>query len=182
MKRVLVVLLLSVLASCSSTTASYAPLDTAKSVDLNRYVGVWFEQAKLPNRFQAQCIGDVQANYSLKADGSIEVINRCKLADGTVEEAKGQARLADDVQTPDNSKLEVRFAPALLSPIPSVWGDYWILKVVGDYEYSLVGTPDRQYLWVLSRSKQADAAVVNELLDYAKEWGFATEDVVKAEN
>lgn len=182
MKRVLVVLLLSVLASCSSTTASYAPLDTAKSVDLNRYVGVWFEQAKLPNRFQAQCIGDVQASYSLLADSSIEVINRCKLADGAFEEAKGQVRLAADVQTPDNSKLEVRFAPALLSPIPSVWGDYWILKIVGDYEYSLVGTPDRQYLWVLSRSKQADAAVVNELLDYAKEWGFATEDVVKAEN
>lgn len=180
MKKVLVLLLVSVLAACSSK-GSYAPLDTEKSVDLNRYMGIWFEQARLPNRFQDQCVGDVQASYSLLADSSIEVINRCKLADGAFEEAKGQVRLAADVQPSDSSKLEVRFAPTWLSFIPSVWGDYWILKVVGDYEYSLVGTPDRQYLWVLSRAKQPDVAVVNELLDYAKEWGFTTEDVIMTE-
>ena len=180
MKKVLGILLVSMLTACSSK-ASYAPLDTEKSVDLTQYVGTWYEQAKLPNRFQRQCIGDTQAIYSLKADSSIEVLNSCRVADGSFDEAKGQARLATAVQTPDSAKLEVRFAPAWMSFIPAVWGDYWILKIAGDYEYSLVGTPDRQYLWVLSRAKQADATVVNELLDYAQEWGFATEGVVRAE-
>jgi apolipoprotein D and lipocalin family protein len=92
--------------------------------------------------------------------------------------AKAEGRLSKVADPRDPAKLEVRFAPKWTSWLPMVWGDSWILKLQGDYQYSLVGTPDRKYLWVLSRNKQADKAVVTELLDYAKTLDFPVDKVV----
>ena len=90
--------------------------------------------------------------------------------------------MAQGATSGDPSKLEVRFAPEWISWLPLVWGDYWILRLEGDYQYSLVGTPDRDYLWVLSRKPQADPRVVDALLDYAGTLGFPVGQVTRSGN
>lgn len=156
-----------------------APLQVVAPVDLKRYAGVWHEQARLPNRFQKQCTGPVTAEYTPREDGTVEVRNRCILADGNFEEAVGQARVIPVSGQPGAGRLEVRFAPAWLSWLPLVWGDYWILKLDRDYQVSLVGTPDREYLWVLSRAPRVDEAVLQAELDYARTLGFDVDKVVR---
>lgn len=176
MKKMLVVLGVSaVIAGCAATPAE---LPVQAGVDLEKYVGTWYEQARLPNRFQKDCAGDVQADYALNPDGSVKVTNQCRQKDGSTEVAEGQARLAS-TENQDPAKLEVRFAPQWLGWLPMVWGDYWILRLEGDYQHSLVGTPDRKYLWVLSRDERADSAEVSALLDYARTLGFPVEEVVR---
>src|SRR5215218_3830122 len=113
------------------------PLRVVPSVDLRRYSGLWYEVARLPNRFEEKCAGDVTAEYTLKGSGRIRVVNRCRKRDGKVTEAVGAARLADRKGT--NSRLEVRFAPSFLSFLPIVWGDYQIIELAPDYTHAVVG-------------------------------------------
>lgn len=163
------------LAGCSTQTA---PLSTQPEVDLASYVGVWYEQALLPNRFQKECVSDAQAEYTLLSSNTLRVENQCMKADGGQSVAKGVGRLNPSISPLNPAVLEVRFAPDYLSWLPMVWGDYWIIKTVRDYQYSLVGSPDREYLWVLSRDKKADPSVVKELIEYAGTMGF---DITKVE-
>lgn len=168
---------LAILAACATTTGANLP--TQPGIDLQRYAGTWYEQARLPNQFQEDCIGDVRAEYRLKEDDRITVINQCRIRDGSLRTVEGEGRLSRAADPRDPAILEVRFAPAWTSWLPMVWGDYWIIRLEGDYEYSLVGTPDRKYLWVLSREPQADPAVVERLLEHAGQLGFKVDEVVK---
>ena len=154
-----------------------APLQVVAPVDLKRYAGVWHEQARLPNRFQKQCTGPVSAEYTLLDDGSVEVRNRCILADGSFDESVGTARVVPVAGQPGAGRLEVRFAPEWLGWLPVVWGDYWILKLDRDYQVALVGTPNRKYLWVLSRAPRLDEAALQAELDYARTLGFDVDQV-----
>lgn len=167
------------LAGCATSGAN---LSTQTDVDLNRYTGTWYEQARLPNRFQQDCVGDVQADYVSGPDDTIGVTNQCQIRDGSIKVAEGQARLSKDADPADPAKLEVRFAPAWTSWLPVVWGDYWIMRLHDDYQYSLVGTPDRKYLWVLTRDKQADTETVSQLLEYAQTQGFDTSEIIMSNN
>ena len=176
MKKMMWVLGVSVLLSACATPTVDMPVQSG--VSLERYVGTWHEQARLPNRFQKDCAADVRADYALNPDGSLTVTNQCRKEDGSIKLAEGEGRLASS--GPRNpAKLEVRFAPKSLGWLPMVWGDYWILRLDDDYQYSLVGTPDRKYLWVLSREEQADTRRVQQLLDYARTQGFPVEEVVR---
>lgn len=177
MKKILGISLVASLVGCATP---HANLSTQSDVNLNKYAGLWHEQARLPNRFQEDCAGDVQADYVLNPDSTIGVTNQCRKTDGSTVVAEGVGRLAKAFDPSDPAKLEVRFAPEWTSWLPMVWGDYWIMKLEGDYQYSLVGTPDRKYLWVLSRDKRADRATVTQLLDYARTQGFDTDAVVMA--
>ncbi|MBT2303219.1 lipocalin family protein [Variovorax paradoxus] len=154
-----------------------APLQVVAPVDLQRYAGLWHEQARLPNRFQKQCAGPATAEYTLLGDGQLEVRNRCILEDGSFEEAVGVARVAPVAGQPGAGRLEVRFAPEWLGWLPAVWGDYWILKLDRDYQVALVGTPDRKYLWVLSRAPRLDDAALDAELGYARSLGFDVDKV-----
>lgn len=129
-----------------------APPRTVDQVDFARYAGTWYEIARFPNRFQRRCAGDVTATYEPRPDGRLDVINRCRLADRSWDEARGVARRAGGDSS--NARLEVRFAPAILSLLPQVWGDYWILGLGPEYGYAVVGSPDREYLWILARTPQ----------------------------
>ena len=120
------------------------------SLDLMRYAGKWYEVARYPNRFQKSCAGDVTAEYMLQPDGRIQVINECRRADGTLNRADGVARRANP--SGPASQLKVRFAPAFLSFISAVWGDYWVIGLADDYSWAVVGDPSREYLWILSRT------------------------------
>jgi apolipoprotein D and lipocalin family protein len=144
-------------------------LATVPQVDIMHYGGVWYEIARYPNRFQRQCVGDVTASYRRVATGSIEVVNACRVQDGSREEARGEAR---PVAAQDFTRLEVRFAPAFLSLLPFVWGDYWIIDLAPDYSYAVIGEPTREYLWILARSPRMDDATLAHLLKRAAAQGY----------
>ncbi len=150
---------------------------TVESVDLQRYVGTYYEIARFPNRFQKQCVGEVTATYVVRTDGRIDVINRCRTGDGTITEARGIAKRAG--KDPSNAKLKVRFAPAILSFIPKVWGDYWILGVGPDYSYAVIGDPSRSYLWILSRTPVMPDLSYRQALEIANSNGYDTGRLVK---
>jgi apolipoprotein D and lipocalin family protein len=146
--------------------ADLAPID---SLDVPRYLGAWYEIAKYPNRFQKQCDGYTTAHYSQLPDGSLQVINRCRRADGRIDEAVGSARQLGPAHSP---KLEVRFAPGWLSFLPMVWGDYWVIDLDPDYQLAAVSEPKREYLWILSRTPTVPRQAYAALLDRLARQGF----------
>ena len=152
-------------------------LEVVPSVDLSRYAGKWYEIARLPNRFQNKCAGEVTATYSQLEGGQLKVVNECRQQNGQITRAEGRARLADKSGT--NSKLEVRFAPAWLGWLPAVWGDYWIIDLAPDYSYAVVGSPDRKYLWVLSRTPQLAEATYEQITRRVAAQGFEASRLVK---
>ena len=157
-----------------------APLQVVAPVDLKRYAGLWHEQARLPNRFEKDCAGTVTAEYTPLPNGRIEVHNRCVREDGGIDEAVGEARVVEVPGLPGAGRLAVRFAPAWLDWLPLVWGDYWVLKLDRDYQVALVGTPDRQCLWVLSRVPQLSEGALQAELEYARTLGFDVDRVVRS--
>ena len=142
-------------------------------VDLDRYAGQWHEIARLPNRFQNDCVGDVTANYVLRTDGKLDVTNRCRTKAGQMIEAKGLAKHVGGGQP--KSVLKVRFAPSFLSFLPQVWGDYQILALAPDYSYAAVGSPDLSYLWILSRSPTMASETYRKLIEDMRSQGFSVE-------
>ncbi len=138
-----------------------APLPTVNAIEVPRYLGTWYEIAKFPNWFQKKCVGNTRAQYSVRSDGSLQVINRCKLASGDMDEAIGAARQIGNVSSP---KLQVRFAPQWLSIIPAVWGDYWVIDLDDNYQWAAVSEPGREYLWILSRTPRMDPQTYANLL------------------
>jgi apolipoprotein D and lipocalin family protein len=171
MKIVLLVSLLVLVVSGAKAKDDPMPtLDVVPNVDLQRYAGTWYEIARLPNWFQKNCADDVSATYTLLDDGTIEVVNRCRKADGQTDEAIGKAKIAD--KDGPNTKLKVRFAPRVLSFLPFVWGDYWIIDLAADYSYAAIGDPGRKYLWVLSRTPVMDDTVLQGTLERVKQTGY----------
>jgi apolipoprotein D and lipocalin family protein len=145
-------------------------------VELNRYVGKWFEIARFPNRFQEDCVANVTAQYDKRTDGEIDVTNRCKEADGKIDEAIGRARIEDAAS---NAKLKVRFAPDWLDWLPFLWADYWIVDLADDYSFVAVGGPSREYLWILSRTPTMSVTTYEALVNRLTVQGFDTSKLIK---
>ena len=169
LRLALALTLLAPLAVPAQTAAPSAPLQTIERLDVARYLGTWYEIAKYPNRFQRQCATDTQARYRPREDGQLDVINRCRQASGEWSEAVGRAR---QIGAADSPKLEVRFAPAWLSWLPMVWGNYWVIDLDPAYQLVAVSEPSREYLWVLSRTPTVDAAAYQALLARLQAQGF----------
>lgn len=145
-------------------------LPVVPKVDLNRYTGKWHEIARLPMYFQRNCASDVTAQYTLKPDGKIEVLNQCREKDGSLKTARGTAKVVDKAT---QAKLKVSF----------FWpfsGNYWILDLSPDYEYAMVGEPGRKYLWILSRKTVMEPATYEKLINKAKSLGFDTSRLIRA--
>jgi apolipoprotein D and lipocalin family protein len=176
MKYQIIIFAIVMFITAAGSNASAPELKTVASVDLNRYAGRWYEIARYPNRFQKQCAGNTTADYRLKPNGRIEVLNQCRQQDGSIKAAKGEAKI---VEKSTNAKLEVRFAPSFLSFLPFVWGDYWIIDLGANYEYSVVGSPDRDYFWILAREPRLDEQTYAGILERAKAKGFDPDKVVK---
>jgi apolipoprotein D and lipocalin family protein len=156
--------------------AAVRQVTAVPSVDLARYAGELFEIARYPNYFQRKCLGNVTATYVRRPDGKIDVINRCRVDDGKTIEAKGLAKIGD---AKTGSKLKVRFAPAMLSFLPFVWADYWVLGLADDYSWALVGTPDRKYLWILARATTMTDEAYARVIAAAQANGFDTTRLVR---
>ena len=146
-------------ASCSSNQ----PLEAVDSVDLQRYQGTWYEIASFPQRFQKGC-HCTSATYTATQEDFVVVENRCRKDSINGEESyiKGKAYI---VENTNNAKLEVEF----------FWpfkGDYWIIDLDKDYQYAVVGHPNREYLWILSRTPQMSDSLYSEITKRIADKGF----------
>ncbi len=162
MKRLALMLL--ALAGCAGGGES--TVRTVPAVDLNRYVGTWYEVARYPNRFEdgsrLDCT-DVTATYTLRPDGQIGVVNRCRnAADGEETAARGTAYA---VAGAGGAKLRVSF-------FWPFYGDYWVLGLAPDYSWAVVGDPARNYLWVLARTPALPPATFEAAVASARAQGF----------
>ena len=153
-----------ILVSCSQMNVEPTkPLKTVFHVDLERYAGTWYEISRYSHRFQEGCVGS-KATYSLRDDGKIKVLNECYDGSfsGKLRSANGKAWVVDKQS---NAKLKVSF----------FWpfaGDYWIIDLGKDYEYAVIGHPERKYLWILSRTPTLDGAVYDGILRRVIEKGY----------
>jgi apolipoprotein D and lipocalin family protein len=143
--------------------AVYAPLATVDMVELGRYTGRWYEIARYPNSFEVDCVG-VTADYALREDGRISVLNTCieGSLDGDARTIQGVARVVD---SSTNAKLAVSF----FGPFE---GDYWILELGEEYEYAVVGDPSRNFLWILSRDPVLDEGLYEDILSRLPEMDY----------
>lgn len=155
---------------------AHPELATVPSIDLPRYLGLWYEIARLPMRHEPADYRDITAEYSLQDDGKVRVVNRAVDGKGEHQEAVGEATPIDD----SNSRLEVTFLPEGLRWIPFTKGDYWIIRIDEGYNTALVGSPDRKYLWLLSRTPRVEGTTREDFLASAREQGFDLDDLIQA--
>ncbi len=162
MQNVISAVLVFAVAGFLSSCASYPPLEVVDHVDLNRYLGKWYEIASVPVSQQEGCTCTT-AEYSLLEEGVIRVVNTCR-KDGELDQAEGKAFI---VPNSGNAKLEVQF----------FWpfrGDYWIIELDKDYRYAVVGTPNRKHFWILSRTPDMMEQTLELLVDRVIAKGFDT--------
>jgi apolipoprotein D and lipocalin family protein len=143
------------------------PVTAVAAVDLGRYAGLWYEVARIPNRFQKQCVGRTTAEYTLREDGRLDVINSCRKNDGSVDQAEGLAKIEDPAT---NAKLKVSFF-SLLGWRPA-WGDYWVVGLDPDYRWAAIGTPDRKYGWILARTPGLTEETLEEIFSIFQRNGY----------
>jgi apolipoprotein D and lipocalin family protein len=165
--RLLLCFLALALTLSGSVRAAPSPVQTVAHVDLHRYLGKWYEIASFPAFFQRNCDSNSQANYSELPDGSINVFNTCRTKNGGIDSASGKAAI---VVGSNNTKLDVSF----FRPFN---GDYWIIGLDPDYRWAVVGSPNRKYLWILSRTPQMQPADLNQAKAAAQAQGFDLKDL-----
>ena len=144
-------------------------MEVVKGVDLERYMGRWYEIASFPSRFQPKDGINTRATYTLNDDGTVHVLNET-WSGGKRGYIEGTAYKADP--SSDEAKLKVRFYVPPFLPIIPIVGDYWVLYLDDDYQYALVGQPSRRYLWILSRKTHLEDIIYNRLVEKAKEEGY----------
>ena len=153
------------------TNEPLPPLRTVSKVDISRYLGIWFEIARYPNRFQKGCVAS-RATYTLRKDGNLSVLNECydKAKSGKLRSAQGKAWVVDPLS---NAKLKVSF----------FWpfsGDYWIIDLGHEYEYAVVGHPQRKYLWILSREETMEEGTYQAILARLAEQHYDITKIIKS--
>ncbi|CAM4136483.1 Temperature-induced lipocalin-1 [Pseudomonas reidholzensis] len=162
------------LVGCASSNDDQKP-PTTMQVDLQRYQGTWYELARLPMFFQRNCVQS-EARYTLRDDGRIDVDNRCQEKDGQLNQAQG---IAEAQQPGKTDKLWVRFDNWFSRLAPDMTkGEYWVLYHDQDYSVALVGHPNREYLWMLSRTPEVSQETRDKLLTIAREQGYDTKELV----
>ncbi len=153
-----------------TANAELPPVKTVASVDLQEYLGSWFEIAAIPQFFEKQCVANTVAEYALAENDLISVVNSCDTANGKRSVATGRAKVVDRIS---NSKLKVTFVNFL------GWrflfgGDYWVLAIGENYSYAVVGAPGRDYAWILSRTPELKEAQITETKQVLASQGFDT--------
>jgi len=148
---------------------SFSFPEVVSRVDIQRYMGIWYEIARYPNRFQKDCLSSM-ATYRLREDGKIDVLNQCSSRKnlGKTKEAHGKAWVVDPIS---NAKLKVSF----------FWpfrGDYWIICLASDYSYAVVGHPKRKYIWILAREPILQRETYHFILEKIVEQGYNPEKLI----
>ncbi|MFT7004655.1 MAG: apolipoprotein D and lipocalin family protein [Sulfurimonas sp.] len=163
MRNILLPFIALLFTACSTLQV---PLKTVEHVQLDKYLGTWYEIARYEHSFEVGC-SDVSATYSLKENEKINVVNSCKKEDGTISIVTGEAYVTDET----NSKLKVTF-------FWPFYGDYWIVILGENYEYVVIGEPTREYFWILSREKSLDDKVKKEILASLPNLGYDEEKLI----
>ncbi|MDH3267684.1 MAG: lipocalin family protein [Ignavibacteria bacterium] len=166
MLKNIILMIISILISVQNSFSQNKDLPqlvTVSQVDLNKYIGLWYEIAKIPNSFQDQCAYGTTAEYKIDEDGDIIVINSCYEKDGSPNVADGLAKVVDKKT---NSKLEVSFVSFF--GIRPFWGDYWIIGLDKNYQWVVIGTPSRKYGWILSRTTSLTDNTMEEIFSILK--------------
>lgn len=176
MRHALLMAALLALAACGATPPGPTTPATVERVDLPRYLGLWHEVARLPQRFQnsdrLRC-EEVTAEYAAAGPGRVSVVNGCVNALDPARPrsvATGQAYV---VEGSEGARLRVSF-------FWPFFGDYWVLGLDPDYRWALVGSPSRRSLWLLSRTPTMDEAEVQRALDIARREGFELAPLVRS--
>jgi apolipoprotein D and lipocalin family protein len=146
-----------------------APLTTVDSVDLTRYVGKWYEVASIPASFQRKCLRSVTAEYSILDDGDIKVVNSCDEKNGKKNVAVARAKIAD---AETNAKLKVAFFKFLGHYVFLFAGDYWIIDLDPNYQWAVVGAPNRKFGWILARTPTLPQSTLNEIAQGLADKGY----------
>lgn len=170
MQRILIGLAIVLLSAPAVARETNAPVP---ALDLQRYSGQWHEIAHLPMFWQRQCVGDITATYTPQPQGMIGVRNACRTKSGSTDVSEGVARPVPGKP----GALEVRFAPQWLSWVPWTWADYWVIDLDPSYRWAVVGSPSRDYLWILSRTPTMDSAQFEQLKRKAEAKGYDLRDL-----
>ncbi len=164
--RKLIILLVTLLTGCTGIPEGITAVD---GFDVNRYLGTWYEVARLDHRFE-RGLENISATYALRDDGGVDVLNKgWDVKTGEWHEVQGKAYF---VEQPDKGRLKVSF----FGPF---YGGYNIIALdKNTYSYSMIAGPDRSYFWILSRTKQLPEVTLKALVKQAKSLGFATEELI----
>ncbi|MDP1664515.1 MAG: lipocalin family protein [Methylobacter sp.] len=164
--KALCMLIFALLTSCTGIPEGVTAVD---GFEVNRYLGTWYEIARLDHRFE-RGLENISATYTLREDGGVDVLNKgWDTKAGEWQQAQGKAYF---VEQADKGRLKVSF----FGPF---YGGYNIIELdKKDYAYSMVTGPDRSYFWILSRTKQLPEATLQALIDRAKALGFATDKLI----
>jgi apolipoprotein D and lipocalin family protein len=164
--------LASMSADAQAQPAAELPLQPLPALDVASYMGTWYQVLWVPNRFQKQCVSDTVATYRDLGNGRVEVVNRCRVADGNADSVTGVARAPGGVARIEAgqlkpARLEVSFLPAWLRWTGLGWGAYWVVDLAPDGRYAIVSEGSREFLWVLARqpvlTSEDDAAIRTRL-------------------
>ena len=159
--------------ACASNPSP--PMSAVSGFQAERYLGEWHQVAAIPAWFQSDCASETKANYALADDGLLKVLNSCQAADGTVNEAEARARF---VASRSVGKLEVTFVEVLGLWVWPFAGNYWIIGLNPDYQWSVVGEPSREYAWVLARSRTLDADALRDIRQILEREGYDSCDLL----
>jgi apolipoprotein D and lipocalin family protein len=156
MKKSLLAFVFATATAVAAQQPAAPPLQALPSLEVAPYMGTWYQVLWIPNRFQQQCVADTTATYRDLGNGTVEVTNRCRTADGKTDSVTGIARPPAGVSRIEAgrlqpARLEVSFLPAWLRWIGIGWGAYWVVDLASDGRYAIVSEASREYLWVLSR-------------------------------
>lgn len=171
-KNVIFILaLILVMGSCKGQN-SMIDKTVVKELDIERYLGKWYEIARYDHKFERGLVG-VTATYSYREDGKIKVLNAGfkETLDGEKSEAIGKAKIPDPNMP---SKLKVSF-------FWFFYGDYFVLELDEDYQWALIGSSSDKYLWILSRTPQIDESLYRELLNKLTDRGYDVDKLIKVE-
>lgn len=149
-------------------------LASAAHVDLDRFVGSWFEVARLPDRQDKDCVSDARVTYARTDDG-LRLLSLCRRENGTIKRSTGRAKLADDAT---QARFKISYSHSALDGLPFVWSDYTVIDVADDYSTAIVGAADRKHLWFLSRQLTVADAAHQDFMNKARAQGFDTSALV----
>jgi apolipoprotein D and lipocalin family protein len=147
-------------------TKTASELKVVNHVEVEKYMGRWYEIATITMWFQKDCAGGTTANYELRDDGTVKVVNSCYTSANKLKQSTGRAWVVD---TATNAKLKVSFLPFGLK---LAGGDYWIIDLGPNYEYAVVGHPSREYGWILSRTKELPENTLKGIITRLKAQGY----------
>ena len=168
--RLILIFSVLFLFNCTKTQSQMIDQTTVKELDLNRYLGKWYEIARYPHSFEKNLVG-VTATYRLKDNGMIEVVNEGfkNTLDGKRSRATGKAKIPNKLEP---GKLKVSFFWIF-------YADYNVLELDDNYQYVMIGSSSDKYFWILCRTPQMDPSVYNSLLDKARKRGYNLETLYK---